>query len=130
VAHSRGCDFQQLRDFGFVVFYPASDDYVFLEDTDQAEKLMRRQQELGLAFLKEGESWTFVTEAEIDVMRKAVGDGIVVGGKISVVSGPGANLSGVITDVQGDRLRVILDGMTRKFDIWVDRLELVVAVKS
>jgi len=125
VAHVRGANFQRLREKGFVTYYPSMDDYVFLEKTPANEKLLRKQLELGVYFLKVKDKLTTINYTEMLRMFATTVAKIKVNAKILVVVGYGSNLEGTVLEVDGQRLRVELFGYRRNFEVWLDQLEVV-----
>lgn len=126
VAHARGCDFGRLREKGFLILYPSIDDYVFLEAKDQNLKLLRKQTELGVYFLRRNNEFVTVSQKEIDGMRKETVDRIEPGVDILVVTGYGSGLEGKVTESQGNKLRCDLQGFNRTYDVWIDRMDVVI----
>lgn len=126
IAHARGCDFAKLREKGFVTLYPSIDDYVFLEASDKNLRLLRKQTELGVYFLRKGGEYVTVPQKEIDRMFEKTVDRIGKGAEILVVSGFGANLTGTVTEAEENRLRCELQGFNRTYDVWIDRLDVVI----
>lgn len=126
IAHVRTPDYEKLRKKGFLVLYPDVDDYVFLEDTPGNQKLLRKQTEIGVYFLRKGETYQTVSQAEIDRMKKTTADQLTVGSAITVVSGYCENLDGRVDQIEGDRVKVTLDGFNRKYEVELDRLEVSV----
>jgi hypothetical protein len=131
IAHARGCDFRRLREKGFLTFYPDFDDYVFLEASQKNTKLLRKQTEFGIFFLREKKNgYAKTTESEIKKMTKKAGaDALPPATPILVVEGYGANLDGVVleTDVTGRKVRCDLTGFNRHYNVWLDRMDLVEA---
>jgi len=125
VCHVRGPNFEQLRRKGFVVLYPAMDDYVFLEASPANLPLLKRQTELGVSFLKHRNKLSTVTQEEIDRMTQVTTDLVMVGSKIEVISGFAENLNGVVLEIGEKELLCELDGYKRKYTVWVDKLDLV-----
>lgn len=124
-AHVRGADFNRLRQKGFRVLYPALDDYVFLEVVDKNKSLLTQQSELGVAFLKDKKGYVTVSQAEVDRMMEKTAEDMTPGTLIKVIEGVGASLDGEVLEREGNKLRVKLQGYNREYDIWVDRLEVV-----
>lgn len=127
IAHARGPNFPKLREKGFTTFYPTMDDYVFLEVKPENEKFLRKQTELGVAFLKEREQYVTVDNTQMLRMCSATIDQIKEGTEILVVVGYGANLEGRVEEISSDgqSLRCLLQGFSRTYDVWLDRLEVV-----
>jgi hypothetical protein len=128
VAHCRGPNFRKLRERGFLTFYPDIDDYVFLRCLPANEKLLRKQTELGVAFLKAREAYTQVTEADILRMTsRTTTRKVALGAQILVTEGFGSNLEGTVleTDEAGLKVRCDLVGFNRHYDVWLDLQEIV-----
>jgi hypothetical protein len=128
VAHCRGPNFWRLRERGFLTLYPDIDDYVFLECTLPHERLLRKQLELGVSFLKAREGYVKITGADIaQMIKRTITEKLAVGASILVTEGYGSNLEGTITEIddEGRRVRCDLVGFNRHYDVWIDRHELV-----
>lgn len=127
VCHTRGPDFNRLRELGFKTFYPALDDYVFLEATPKNQHLLRKQSELGLAFVKNKKGYVTVSSKEIE----KIGDGTVnrmeVGSRILAVDGIGSNLDGEVLEENEKEVLVRLKGYNRVYEIWTDKHHIVPA---
>lgn len=115
VAHARGPNFDYLKARGFRHMYPTMDDYVFLEDTAENRKLLRKQTELGIAFMKAGDEYVTISESELGKMSLATTGKFTVGCKIKVLLGPYENLNGVIDEVTGEGLWATLSGYNREY---------------
>lgn len=126
IAHVRGPEFERLRRRGFVVLYPAVDDYVFLEAIPENRKLVTGQQDLGVFFLRSGRKLLTVSEDEINKIRQKTTDHLEVGAPIIVVGGYCEALEGKITGEDGEKVRCELDGWNRTYDVVLDRLEIAV----
>lgn len=126
IAHARGPNFSLLRDRGFVTFYPTMDDYVFLEVSEQNEKLLRKQSELCVAFVKDkkGKLQT-VSQAELDRMRQKSTAGIEPGSMVLSVDGIASNLEGIVKAVKDNIVQVVFNGLSRVYDLEVDAQTLV-----
>jgi hypothetical protein len=125
IAHARGCDFGKLRDKGFLVLAPTMDDYVFLEATEPNKKFLRKQTELGIAFLRGKNGPTTASKTEIDRMAtkaKASLEGVE---EVLVIGGIAANLEGRILEQKGEKLRLELKGYNRNYTLDVDRMDVV-----
>lgn len=127
VAHVRGGEHPRLAKLGFVSFYPAMDDYVFLEATQQNTKHHRKQAEHGISFLKAKGDYVTITETELGRMKGQTQDKLTQGQRIKVVQGYLSNLEGVITETDGLTAKVILDGRTRKYEAELPLGELAAA---
>lgn len=125
VAHARGCNFEQLRKIGFTTFYPAMDDYVFLEVTPQNEKYLRKQSDLGIAYLKKKGVPVTITQKEVEAMAGQTVDKIGVGDGVLAVQGFAEHLSGTVEEVNGTKVRVVFKGYHQNYDVWVDVMDLV-----
>jgi len=126
VAHARGCDFASLRAKGFLTLYPAVDDYVFLEMLDENRKFLKKQLELGIAFLRKKETYVTVSEAEIKGMSQGGSNSFSEGEQILVVSGPGEGLDGIVKEVRPEgKLLCELQGFKRTYDLEVDQQDLI-----
>jgi hypothetical protein len=125
VAHARGCNFAQLRRLGFTAFYPAMDDYVFLEVNQQNEKYLRKQSELGIAYLKKKGTPVTITQKELEAMAGQTVDKIEVGKRALAVQGFAEHLSGEVLEVIGNKVRMLFDGYKQKYNVEVDIQDLV-----
>lgn len=123
-AHVRGPYFDRLRKLGFVVLYPAVDDYVFLEVSDENRKLVSRQQDLGIFFLKRGRRLQTISEAELENIQERTTEKLEIGAPIIVVGGYCEALEGKIMDENGQKVRCELQGYTRTYDVWIDKLDV------
>ena len=108
IAHVRGPYFDRLRRHGFVVLYPEVDDYVFLEATPENRKLVTRQQELGVFFLRVGRRLQTVSEEELDSIRQRTVARLGVDTPIVVVGGYCEALEGTIVGEEGDKVECVL----------------------
>lgn len=117
VAHARGPNFDYLKERGFHHMYPTMDDYVFLEVTDANKKLLRKQTELCISFMKAAEEYVTISEQELNEMCKKTTDEIVVGGEVKVLLGYCENLEGVVNDRDRDKLKVTLKGYNRTYEV-------------
>lgn len=125
VAHARGCDFALLEKRGFTTFYPSLDDYVFLEDTPDNQKMLRKQSELGIKFVSTNRGYTRITEKELNRMSKATVDRIKVSQKVLAVGGIASNLEGTVREVSEEGFLVEFLGLYRTFMVLTKRTELV-----
>lgn len=127
VAHVRGANFEKLRERGFLTFYPTLDDYVCLKVSEENRKLLTKQTELGVFFLKQKGEYTTISTSEMLNWFTQTEAKIDVGADILVVAGYGSNLDGKVLEISEDnrRLYVELYGLTRTYPVWVDRLEVV-----
>lgn len=130
VAHTRGPDFARLRSLGFRTFYPALDDYVFLEDKPEHLPLLRKQTELGLAYVKDKKGYVTVSEAEVNRIDEGTTERMEVGTVILAVDGPGSNLTGEILDENETEVFVRLKGYNRVYEIWTDKQHIVPAEET
>lgn len=126
MGHVRGADFEQLRKLGFVVFHPTMDDYVFLEVAEKFAPLLRKQSELGVSFLKNGNHYETVSRVELEVMAGMTFDQIRVGSKIKVLQGFCENMEGVVTEVEGNKLKCTLKGFKRVYEQELAKTDVVV----
>jgi len=124
VAHVRGPYFERLRRLGFVVLYPAVDDYVFLEATDENRKIVSQQQDLGVFFLRAGRRMKIVSEEELDGIKQKTTERLEVGASVIVVAGYCEALEGEITDQNEKQVKCVLEGWNRQYEVWIDRLEV------
>lgn len=127
VAHTRGPDFNRLRQLGFKTFYPALDDYVFLEDKPENHKLLRKQSELGVAFVKNKTGFVTVSQAEVERIDEGTTHRMEVGSRVLAVEGIGSNLEGEILEETETEVLVRLQGYTRTYEIWTDKQHIVPA---
>jgi len=103
------------------------DDYVFLEVKPGNEQFHKKQLELGIAFLREGGKYVTIDFAQILRMTTATLARIDEGTEILVVDGHASGLEGkVLESIEGgQKLRVLLEGFNRKYEVTLDRLEVV-----
>lgn len=127
IAHVRGANFKLLREKGFITFYPSLDDYVFLEQSDEHAKFLRKQIELGLAFVRGKEGYSTVSEEDVKRMSGVIEDKIGVGARILVVEGFGTSLEGEVLAVGEDGRSLIceLKGWNRNYRVKIDRQDVV-----
>lgn len=121
----RGPTYQRLRELGFVLFYPALDDYAFLLVSDENKKFLNKQMELSISFLKSKKGLTTISGEELDRMRQATIKPEQQGSRIRVISGTCAGLEGKVLEQEEQRYRCELQGFNRIYTIWVDQLDLV-----
>lgn len=126
VAHVRGAEFPRLVKLGFLVFYPEIDDYVFLEVKDENEKLLRKQNEFGVHFLRKKKVLATVTEREIQQMKKETKDELLPETEVEVVSGYAANMKGKVVEVLEGKYRCLLNGWRRTYEVLLERTDLAV----
>lgn len=124
LAHVRGADYKKLRDKGFVVLYPTVDDYVFLAETEENKKLLRKQGELMVHFLRHAGKYVTITEKELDRMRSNQKMVPEVGDEIKVISGVAENLEGTVVEVNGTKLKANVRGFKRVFEMELDFMEV------
>lgn len=117
LAHVRGADFAKLKKLGFTTFVPMMDDYVFLEVTEKNEAFLRKQDELGLKFLRTGKALQTVSEKDLAPMNGETTDKLLPGVEVLVAAGYCEKLQGRITARDGDKVKVQLDGFRRKYDV-------------
>lgn len=127
VGHTRGPDFNRLRALGFLTFYPTLDDYVFLEDKPEHLPLLRKQTELGLAFVKNRKGLIKVTEEEINRIQKGTTEKLGIGAKVLAVEGPAANLEGEVLDESDLELFICFKGYQQDYTLWCDRQHIVLS---
>lgn len=125
IAHVRGADFNRLEEEGFITLYPTMDDYVFLVETEENKKYVRRQSELGIFFLKSKKGLRKITQAELDVMKGQTRDKIEIGCEINIVSGYCAHLNGSVIGQEKGKIRCLLKGYNRSYDVWVEDADVV-----
>lgn len=125
VAHARGCSFEQLRKLGFTTFYPAMDDYVFLKAIAQNEKFLRKQSELGIAYLKRRGQYVMIKQTEVEAMAGQTIDKVKVGDHVLAVQGFAERLTGEVLEVDGNRVRAKFKGYKQEYDVWVDIMDVV-----
>lgn len=131
VAHVRGPDYRQLKKRGFLVLYPDVDDYVFLEATTENQKLLKKQLELGVAFLKRKGQFVTVSEDEVRRMTKETTESnLGVGTEIEIISGYCENMDGTVLEVAGSEIRALLRGYRRVYDVTVNRLDVIAKQKE
>jgi len=125
IAHARGCSFEFLRKQGFVTFYPTMDDYVFLPTKPENERLLRKQTELCVAFMKKAGQYRTISQKELDAMAGQTVNKISVADRILVVQGFAANLTGVVLEEYGTTLKVDLEGWNRNYTVEIDKMDAV-----
>lgn len=127
VGQSRGADFKDLKAKGFLVFYPALDDYVFLEDTEENKKLLTKQEELRVKFLRQHNSGKLqkVTEKDLQSMIVTTQDILLEGQDISVVEGYCQGLDGKVVSRDGDNLTCELQGYRRVYTVILTTIQVV-----
>jgi transcription antitermination factor NusG len=125
LAHVRGPFYEKLRSLGFIVFYPAMDDYVFLEVADKNKPLLNRQTELCIHFLKKREKLLTISQAEVDQIRAGTAEHVKESSRVEVVSGYCAGLDGRIVEVEDEQCKCELKGYNRSYTVWVDKLDVV-----
>jgi len=126
VAHVRGPNYDLLRKRGFTVLYPDVDDYVFLEVNKPNEKLLKRQLELCVAFLKKHGKMQTITEAELRLMAKTTTlDILAENTPIEVINGYCENLEGRVLEIMGDQIKALLKGYNRSYEVVINRLDVV-----
>jgi len=124
IAHVRAPNFQKLKKLGFLVMYPTLDDYVFLKITPENEKFLRKQTELEIYFLKKREKLLTVSESEVQKMVGESIEEIEKGSEVHVVEGIYSNLEGKVIEKDGENYRISLEGYNRKYDAWLDQMEI------
>lgn len=119
VASARGCDFKVLKDLGFTVFYPALDDYAFLEVSDENKYLFKKQEELRIRFLREGsgKGYLQVKDKDLEKMFCVTKDNLLPGSRIIVVEGHCVGLEGSIVSRDGESLDCTVLGYRRVFEV-------------
>lgn len=119
VAAARGCDFGTLKSKGFTVFYPALDDYVFLESSEENKYLLSKQEELRIKFLRlsSGKGYVQVQEKEVQQMLSVTKDTLLPGSRIKVVDGYCSGLEGYIKTRDGEVLVCEVYGYKRVFEV-------------
>lgn len=127
VAHTRGPNFQLLEKRGFTTLFPAADDYVFLAVTEQNKPLLRRQTELNVSFLKNGNEFVTIDEQELMEMKTRSTDQIQPGKEVIALLGTCENLEGTVLNREGDLLHCRFRGFNRNYDVDVHRSEVVLA---
>lgn len=127
VAVARGADFKDLRAKGFRVFYPVLDDYVFLEECDENKKLLIKQEELKVKFLRDPITRVIqkVTDAELSAMTLSTQDSLVPGQDILVVEGYGSGLEGKILSREGESITCEVYGYKRIFSLELTMIQVV-----
>lgn len=127
VAAARGADFKELKAKGFRVFYPAMDDYAFLEACDENKYLLKKQEELHIKFLRDGsgKGYQLVNKVELDKMQLSTQDNIQEGLEIKVVEGYCVGLEGKVLSREGDVLECELYGYRRVFNVTLTTIQVV-----
>jgi len=116
-AHVRGADFVRLKKLGFRAFTPMMDDYVFLEVTEKNEQFLRKQDELGLKFLRNGRELRTVSEAELVPLGGSTMDRLVPGAEVLVAVGYCEKLEGKVVERNGDKVKCVLRGFKRTYEV-------------
>ena len=125
VAQTGAPDFEELTRKGFITFYPTVDDYVFLEVTDKNESLTRQEATFDIEFLRAGDKLVTVTDVELEPMRRSTVDQLMVGTQITVVRGYCEGLDGVVTEIDGQQCKVMLDGLYHEYAVEVAMTDIV-----
>jgi hypothetical protein len=127
IAHTRGPDFNKLRDRGFITFFPTMDDYVFLEANEKNEKLLRKQSELCVSFLKAKDDYPTISYIEMMRMFTKTLAPIAPKTKILAVMGVASGLDGEVLEVreEGQKFLCKMQGFNRVYELLLDRLEIV-----
>jgi transcription antitermination factor NusG len=125
VAQTGAPDFEELTRKGFITFYPTVDDYVFLEVTNRNEPLLRQEVRLDITFLRKDDMLVTVTDDELEPMRRSTVDQIMVGAQILVVRGYCEGLDGVVTEIKGQKCKVMLDGLYHEYAVEVALTDIV-----
>lgn len=125
VAHTGAPDFEALTEKGFLTFFPTVDDYVFLEVTPANEPLLKQESRLDITFMKNKDVLVTVSEAELDPMRNATVNQLMVGTQILVVRGYCEGLGGVVTKIDGQVCEVVLDGLYHEYAVQVAMTDIV-----
>jgi len=125
-AHVRGPNYDQLRKRGFLVLYPDVDDYVFLEVSKENDKLLKKQLELSIAFLKSRGRFQTISEAEVLRMtQKTPTDSLAEGTTIEVINGYCENMEGTVLEIIGSQIKAALKGYKRTYEVTIDRLDVI-----
>lgn len=126
VALARGADFKQLKELGFEVFYPVLDDYVMLEARDDNNKILSRQEELRVRFLKGAGNQKIMTvsEAEYLKLRESTKTGLEIGAQIVVVEGVYASMQGKILGIENDQYVCEVYGYKRVFEVTLTHTQI------
>lgn len=129
VAAARGCDFKVLKNLGFTVFYPALDDYAFLEVSDENKYLFKQQESLRIKFLREGsgKGYLQVKDTDLDKMFQVTKDNLVPGSRIIVVEGYCVGLEGSIHSRDGESLECVVKGYRREFEVTLTTNQVALA---
>jgi hypothetical protein len=122
--HARGPDFNQLRKLGFTTLYPRMDDYIFLQVTPANKRLLRKQGELGVAFLRKNEQYITVTEDDLERLKQEAVKTIEPGSQVLVTTGIGANMRATVNNTEEGKVHVTLHGYRRTWDAWVEPTEV------
>lgn len=127
VALARGADFRVLKARGFTVFYPLLDDYVFLEVSDDNKKLLNKQEELCVKFLrdKSGKGIQTVTGKELNRMTQTTQKSLVPGQDITVVDGSFIGMDGKITSLEGDNITCKVVGYRKTYQVILTAVQIV-----
>lgn len=127
IAHVRGADFHHLRTLGFRVFFPAMDDYVFLEDTPLNQKYLGQQAQLGLYFLRKNSTHLRVNQRELDRMAHQTTAKIQPMTVVKVVTGYAENLEGTVISINPETSKafVRLKGWNREYELELEMIDLV-----
>lgn len=115
-AHARGPNFDLLAKRGFVHFYPTMDDYVFLEVKPENQVYLRKQTELGIAFMKHSNQYVTISEAELQEMGVTTTYRMQVGTRITSLIGTCENMEGEVLELKGDEVLCRMEGYNRTYD--------------
>lgn len=112
----------ELRKRGFVLMWPEAKEYAFLMVSQENERWVRDQDDLGVIFLRDpaGNLQTTSRE-EVDVMLQEVTGKITTGAEVKVTDGPYQNLEGTVMGEVGGRLQVLVEGFNRRYEVVLDR---------
>jgi len=132
VAHTRGPDFDKLKDRGFLTLYPGVDDYVFLPDKEKYKFLLAKERELGLLFLRDrNEHLEKITEKELKGFLEKAQGSIEIGTQVEILVGLGRGLRGeVIGNTEDGKLKVKAKGFRETYDLEVSSLEIAVITSN
>lgn len=126
VAHIRGAEHEHLEQQGFVLLFPYVDDYAFLPVSDANKLYLEREASLKVMFLKSGDTFATVDGEELKKIQETTVGQLIPGTPILVVSGPYANMSGVIRQVSGDKYLCLVESYgDRQYEVELKRAEII-----
>lgn len=115
-------DIRALKAVGFLVPLPVVRDYAFLPAIPENVEISEKEVKYYVIFLKDKEGKLLESaEEEVQRMMYEVGGQITKGSQVVVIDGPYQNLEGIVMEEDGDTLLVMADGLTRKYEVKLQR---------